>query len=79
MVLTDELLNEIYQKALPVVERKCKSSNIAMREDKENILSTVRLIYESHLNNGLDPAGTPNIKAFLIALTVQTWFSLCNT
>ncbi|KJS15632.1 MAG: hypothetical protein VR69_12640 [Peptococcaceae bacterium BRH_c4b] len=79
MLLTDDFLNEIFEKARPVVERKCKNANIALREDRENILSTIRYMYQNHLDNGFDPASTLNMEAFLLALTVQTWFSLCNT
>lgn len=79
MLLTDELLNEIFAKARPVVERKCKNANIALRNDKENILSAVRFMYQNHLDNGFDPATTHNMEAFLLALTVQTWLTLCNT
>ncbi len=79
MLLNDDLLNEIFEKARPVVEKKCINGNIALRDDRENILSTIRYLYQNHLDNGFDPASTLNKEAFLLALTVQTWFSMCNT
>lgn len=79
MVLTDEFLNQLYEKALPVVERKCQNANVAMRNDKENIIRAVKFMYQHHIGEGLDPDKTPNIEAFITALMVQTWFSMCNT
>ncbi len=50
-----------------------------MRTDKENIIQAVKFMFQYHVKEGLDPDNTTNIEAFIMALMVQTWFSMCNT
>lgn len=79
MELSNEYLNSLYQKVRPVVERKCRDSNVTLRDDQEAVYAAFRKVYEYHLKAGLEPDKLPGLEGFLTALMVQTWFALCNT